>query len=403
MVRDAEREAAAKEMQLVKEELPALAERLDAASAKNAAAREAAAAAAAARATAAADVPVAVAVPVAEVPPKHEGPSQERLDLDALRADIESVRGEAETVRKDKVERLEKEVRRDLEVVLSEDLSSLDEAGLRRRIVQLVLELRDRNKWEVLRMHDMTRLHTEELASKYEALLRKLESKYEDVIRQESLSAAERATETASRTLKEEHERTLSELDGKWKAFTHERLASQQEKLRAELEKRIEAVRDEAAEAASAEREERMGKFAQLRAEAERVRGVIKKQGEYLESARRFNKTVLAAEALESCIAGAKPLKGAADALRSLCKHDPVLRGAAGDSGARPRKWPEHSKPAARRVRASAREEPHSGDFGGSVWRLGWHRLIVDCYARRGQGRAGSRHFCAYIFCAGYG
>ena len=102
MVREAEREAAARVAREAKEALPELAARLEAANAK----RDAKAAA-----NAAPSIPIVDAVPVEASSPA--GPSPERLDLAALREEIMNVRAEAETVRRDKVERLEKEVRRD--------------------------------------------------------------------------------------------------------------------------------------------------------------------------------------------------------------------------------------------------------------------------------------------------
>ena len=260
-----------------------------------------------------------------ETKSKKTAPTKERRALEDIRSEIRAVRSDAESTRADKVKRLEAEVRADLEVVLSEDLTTLDEAGLRRRIVQLVLELRDRNKWEALRLHELTKLHTAELASKYEILLKKQEANYEDVVRQESLAASERAVEVATRTIKEAHEQTLAEIDAKWKTFTHERLKMQQENLREEMSKRVSAVQDEAADALAAERSERAGKLAALRAEANAMRNTVERTNAFLSAANEFHKTILAADALESAFVKAAPLKDAASSLRAHCKKDPVL------------------------------------------------------------------------------
>ena len=62
-----------------------------------------------------------------------------RQSLEEMREAARAVRGEAEAVAAEKIGKLEEEVRADLETVLSQDLGELDEAGLRRRVVQLTL------------------------------------------------------------------------------------------------------------------------------------------------------------------------------------------------------------------------------------------------------------------------
>ena len=39
-------------------------------------------------------------------------------------------------------------------------------------MVELVLEIKDRNRWEAMRLHEVLKLTTEEVTNKYEALLR---------------------------------------------------------------------------------------------------------------------------------------------------------------------------------------------------------------------------------------
>lgn len=58
---------------------------------------------------------------------------------------------EAEKISNAKLMGLEKDLRKDLETILAQDVATSDVEALRKRIVQLVLELKDRHRWEALR------------------------------------------------------------------------------------------------------------------------------------------------------------------------------------------------------------------------------------------------------------
>ena len=111
-------------------------------------------------------------------------PPADREAVDRLRAQARAVSEQASAKARSEVEKTEAALRADLEKVLAHDLGSLDEQGLRERLVQLVLELKDRNKWEALRMHEFITKANEELGAKYMSMLREQERLYEEVVRQ---------------------------------------------------------------------------------------------------------------------------------------------------------------------------------------------------------------------------
>eukprot|EP00514_Thraustochytrium_sp_LLF1b_P004420 CAMPEP_0184514564 /NCGR_PEP_ID=MMETSP0198_2-20121128/4034_1 /TAXON_ID=1112570 /ORGANISM="Thraustochytrium sp., Strain LLF1b" /LENGTH=672 /DNA_ID=CAMNT_0026904769 /DNA_START=137 /DNA_END=2155 /DNA_ORIENTATION=+ len=162
-----------------------------------------------------------------------------RATLDALREKARKVRTRAGESAAEHIKGLEKDLRDDLEVVLSKDLTHLDEEGLRRRIVQLVLEIKDRNRWEALRMHELTKKHTEELVAKYDSLLQEQSDKYEELIRFESNAAAIRASEEAQIQANDHTSRLLQTKEQQWQNATQQMLDRQKQSLAAEFEQRF--------------------------------------------------------------------------------------------------------------------------------------------------------------------
>jgi hypothetical protein len=166
-----------------------------------------------------------------------------RSELDALRSKARAVKARADQTSEEEIKAIEKKLRGDIEVVLAHDLTHLNEEELRARVVQLVLEIKDRNRWEALRMHELTKQHTEDLVKKYDALMQAQSDKYEELVRYESAAAAAKAAEHAKELAEDRFERQLASKEQQWEQSTKQRLEKQQHELGKEMEQRFNAAK----------------------------------------------------------------------------------------------------------------------------------------------------------------
>lgn len=186
------------------------------------------------------------AEPASQVEAHEPTPAQpqrfERQAMEAIRDAAKKVEHEAASSSKTELAKAEAQLRADIERVLAKDLSSLTEEGLRERVVQLTLELKDRNRWEAIRLHEVITKTIEDLSQKYLAMMKEQEAAYESVIRAEvsnaAMDAAAATEERLSRSLQD-------------------RLARQREALRMEMDLNIDRAREEERQAADEERRER--------------------------------------------------------------------------------------------------------------------------------------------------
>jgi hypothetical protein len=162
--------------------------------------------------------------------------------VEAIRDAAKKVEKAAVEASKSEIAKVEAQLKADIEKVLSKDLSSLNIEGLRERVVQLTLELKDRNKWEAIRLHEVITKTIEDLSQKYLVKMKEQEAAFENLVRVEVANAAmEAAASTEERLSKS----------------LQERLAKQREALRAEMELNIERAREDERHAADTERKAR--------------------------------------------------------------------------------------------------------------------------------------------------
>ena len=249
-------------------------------------------------------------------PPAHEQ-KEEQANVEALRAAAKRVASEASRAAREQVDKSAAQLRADLERVLAHDLSTLDEQGLRERLVQLVLELKDRNRWEAARMHELLSHATEELNNKYAALMREQEAALEALARAQAADASAAATVVAE-------ERFAKALQN--------RLAKQRDALRVEAEEMVRRARAEEVAARDAERTERVKAVEALRGrvrefeeairsrEAARVRAV--RERGLAAAALKFTESVL----LET--ASGADVEASVSALRVASAGDEVVNAA---------------------------------------------------------------------------
>jgi len=179
---------------------------------------------------------------IKEVAPEQPQQRYERQAVEAIHKSAKKIEQEASSSSKAELAKAEAQLRADIERVLAKDLSTLSEEGLRERVVQLTLELKDRNRWEAIRLHEVITKTIEDLSSKYLSMLKEQEAAFESVIRAE---VANSAMDAAAAT----EERLSKSLQ--------DRLARQREALRMEMDLNIDKAREEERQAADEERKQR--------------------------------------------------------------------------------------------------------------------------------------------------
>jgi hypothetical protein len=171
-------------------------------------------------------------------------------------------------------------LRADIERVLAKDLGSLSPEGLRERVVQLTLELKDRNRWEALRLHEVITKTIEDLSAKYLAIMKEQEAAYESVVRAEVANAAMEAAATTEERLSKS---------------LQDRLARQREALRMEMELNIERGREEERQAADAERKARTATLHEMERKLVAFDEAIREKDRAWAELARTKKAILAA------------------------------------------------------------------------------------------------------------
>lgn len=222
--------------------------------------------------------------PAAVAPVENaEGTSTLGVARDAikkLRQMAFGVSTQAEQDSKLEAEKAEKLLRKEMEHTLSKDLSSSSLESLKERVVELTLELKDRNRWEAARLHEIITRVTDELSSKYLSILREQEQAFENLIRTEVAEAAMQATVATEERLAQS---------------IQDRLLKQRESLRAEMELNIAKSREEERELGDIERTERLQALEVLQGRLGEIEASLKEN----EKARaRLNFTRIASLAL---------------------------------------------------------------------------------------------------------
>jgi len=281
---------------------------------------------------------VAVTDPVkSEAPPIHEEPdvdTEPEAVVSPGRESIEKVKGKARGVKRranketaSKIQELEASLRADLEVVLSKDLGDLDEEGLRRRIVQLVLELRDRSRWEALRLHELTRKHTEDLVGKYEELLGEQGARYEELVRFEIAEARLHASEEAKTQVEDHFNRVLQNKELQWRNIGQDQLDRQRAEMSKEMEHRFNSAKANLQKQAASELSARAEVLEQLKEKVQTLQSQLRRRSEDETEAKNLNKISVATLELQFA------LSKHPDSLRSELKRlesveDPVVKSA---------------------------------------------------------------------------
>jgi hypothetical protein len=132
--------------------------------------------------------------------------------------------------------------------------------------VQLTLELKDRNRWEVLRMHEMIKAHDNDVEQKFQKLLREQAEHFEEELLAETEKAARKAARTSEDNVRSElvHEYSLEmeKLRESFQAQLEQTVAT----LQAEREKEVADAHKQAEAAIVSEKEKAMANLARAQA-----------------------------------------------------------------------------------------------------------------------------------------
>ncbi|GBG25978.1 MICOS complex subunit mic60 [Hondaea fermentalgiana] len=217
-----------------------------------------------------------------------------RGKLDAIQRRARGLKAKADQSAAQQIKDMETELRKDLEVVLAHDLGSLDEEGLRRRVVQLVLELKDRNRWEAMRMYELTKQHTDDVVKKYDELLRDQSERYEDLIRAEAADAASRASDAADQRAEEHFSRVIFNKEQQWHRNTQEALERQRAELARDMEQKFAQAKAQLESKASEDIASRVKALGALKDKVKSLQSALQKRSDNEQLARNLRQMSLA-------------------------------------------------------------------------------------------------------------
>mmetsp|Transcript_708 Transcript_708/g.1082 ORF Transcript_708/g.1082 Transcript_708/m.1082 type:complete len:597 (+) Transcript_708:280-2070(+) len=264
--------------------------------------------------------------PVEEDSPAELSPIQKtRESIDKIRSRVRKLKNSADKSTEEKLASLESELRSDLEEVLAQDIAAADVTELRKRIVQLVLELKDRHRWEALRLHELTKVHTEELVAKYSSLLRDQGETYEKLLKQEVQKAVDETVKVERARANEKITDILGESDLKWKHRLEMELQHQNEVLGKKMDHIIKEEKIKIEEYAAKERKDRLAKLKTLQKNIDHLEGVLNKRQQSDNFSSQVHSISVALFDLIEHIPENKPLKTEILALESAANGDPVI------------------------------------------------------------------------------
>uniref|UniRef100_A0A7S2SN68 Mitofilin n=1 Tax=Mucochytrium quahogii TaxID=96639 RepID=A0A7S2SN68_9STRA len=233
---------------------------------------------------------------------KPKKPSTTREKVESVRESARSIKKQADRDTEDQIKEIEKSLRKDLEVVLAHDLTSLDEEGLRRRVVQLALELKDRNRWEALRLHELTKQHTEDLVKKYDNLLREQADQYEELVRYETEQAASRASEEIKKQADEHYSKVLYNKEQQWQRAQLESLERQRNEMGQEMEHRFNAAKQKLESQAAEELKSRSDVLSSMKAKVQGLQSALAGRSKNEQAAKQLRSISLATLDLQDAL-----------------------------------------------------------------------------------------------------
>lgn len=134
---------------------------------------------------------------------------------------------------------LETKLNEDLETVLIADLGLLSEEALRRRLVKLILEFKDRSRWEAIRLSNVLEVEGKKMKQKTSELLQKQERLFQELHQMETAKTASETEARVSTQLEKKMEMELKKQEASLKKSYEQVVRSKQEDLLTQFKRKL--------------------------------------------------------------------------------------------------------------------------------------------------------------------
>ncbi|KAH9134167.1 hypothetical protein AeRB84_019994 [Aphanomyces euteiches] len=265
--------------------------------------------------------------------------AKEKAAIDELNRELETFEEKAKEASAATKNKVVKKARAEAEALSEEldhtilaDIKELDAETLRLRVAQLATEMKNRSKWEAVRMLESLKRMEEEVHGQHAELLRQQDIMHKELLARELRLQEEVLTRTARKELdglREEHDAQLIALVTTQKAQIQAEFDKNLAALKAESEKKIqEQIAQKAREIQAVAQTEQAGRIKELeaiRVELKAVNEMLGRTSDYEAFSHQVHKVSVAALALTNRIEAAAPLHNEIRALRSAGKCDKFI------------------------------------------------------------------------------
>ncbi|RQM28022.1 hypothetical protein B5M09_000331 [Aphanomyces astaci] len=214
-------------------------------------------------------------------------------------------------------------------------IKELDAESLRLRVAQLATEMKNRSKWEAVRLMESLRRMEEEVHAQHAELLRQQDVLHKDLLARELRLQEELITRTARQELdavRAQHESQLKALVESEKAVVQAAFDHQLATLQADADKKVaETIAQKVHEVQAATEKDQAGRIRELndvRVQLKAVNELLGATSNYEAFSHKVHKVSVAALALTNRIEAAAPLHSEINALRTAGKGDELIEAA---------------------------------------------------------------------------
>ncbi|KAF0718432.1 Aste57867_1696 [Aphanomyces stellatus] len=265
--------------------------------------------------------------------------AKEQAVIDALNQELVSFEEKAKEASAATKNKVVKKARAESEA-LSEELDhtilagikELDADSLRLRVAQLATEMKNRTKWEAVRMMESLKRMEEEVHAQHTELLRQQDVMHKELLVRELRLQEELITRNARMELeglRQQHDAQIKTLVGQEKALIQADFDKKLVAFKTESEKKVQAwVAQKAAEiqaVAQKEQEARIQELEAVRVQVKAINELLGQTSNYEAFSHQVHKVSVAALALTNRIEAAAPLHNEIRALRAAGNGDNLI------------------------------------------------------------------------------
>ncbi|ETW07746.1 hypothetical protein H310_02188 [Aphanomyces invadans] len=265
--------------------------------------------------------------------------AKEQAAIDELNKELVAFEDKAKEVSAATKNKVVKKARAEAEALVEEldhtilaDIKELDAESLRLRVAQLATEMKNRSKWEAVRLMESLRRMEEEVHAQHAELLRQQDVLHKDLLARELRLQEELITRNARHELeglRAQHEAELKALVDAEKTVVQAAFDQKLAALQAEADKKLHDTIVEKTQAiqAAAEHEQadRIHALEDIRVQVKAVNELLGATSNYEAFSHKVHKVSVAALALTNRIEAAAPLHSEINALRAAGKGDELI------------------------------------------------------------------------------